>query len=127
MSFMNSKLSMQAFGVYLILVAGLGLIFVPHFMLGMFGLSAGDDAWVRMVGMLASIIGAYYLVAATTGAQEIIRWSIPLRVYAASFMVFLFISGTLPVGILLFAATDLAGAMWTWAALKSEMQSSTGQ
>jgi hypothetical protein len=96
-------------------------------MLGLFGLSAGDDAWVRMVGMLASIIGAYYLVAATTGAQEIIRWSIPLRVYAASFMVFLFISGTLPVGILLFAATDLAGAMWTWAALKSEMQSSSGQ
>ncbi|NNF24915.1 MAG: hypothetical protein HKN63_08950 [Rhodobacteraceae bacterium] len=124
---MNSKLSMQAFGLYLILVAGLGLIFVPHFMLGMFGLSAGDDAWVRMVGMLASIIGAYYMVAATTGAQEFIRWSIPLRVYAASFMVFLFISGTLPVGILLFAATELAGAIWTWAALKSEMQSSTGQ
>ncbi|NNE79210.1 MAG: hypothetical protein HKN18_02965 [Silicimonas sp.] len=124
---MSSKLSMQAFGLYLVLVAGFGLIFVPHFMLGMFGLSAGDDAWVRMVGMLASIVGAYYLVAATTGAQEIIRWSIPLRVYAASFMVFLFISGTLPVGILLFAAIDVAGAMWTWSALKLETQSSTGQ
>ena len=127
MSFMSSKLSMQAFGLYLVLVAGFGLIFVPHFMLGMFGLSAGDDAWVRMVGMLASIVGAYYLVAATTGEQEIIRWSIPLRVYAASFMVFLFISGTLPVGILLFAAIDVAGAMWTWSALKLEMQRSTGQ
>lgn len=127
MSFMNSKLSLQAFGLYLILVAGFGLIFVPHFILGMFGLSAGDDAWVRMVGMLSSIIGAYYLVAATTGAKELIRWSIPLRIYAASFMVFLFISGTLPVGILLFAATDLAGATWTWAALKSELRSSNGQ
>ena len=127
MSFMSSKLSMRAFGLYLILVAGFGLMIVPHFVLGMFGLSAGDNAWIRMVGMLASIIGAYYLVAATSGAQEIIRWSIPLRVYAACFMVFLFISGTLPFGILLFAAIDLAGALWTWAALKSELQNSTGK
>ncbi len=118
--FLNSKLSIQAFGLYLIVVAGLGLMVAPHVLLGLFGLVAGDDAWIRMVGMLASIIGAYYLVAARSGAQELYRWSIPLRIYAAGFMVLLFLVGTFPAGILFFAAADFLGALWTWAALRAE-------
>lgn len=116
----NPKLSMQVFGIYLLVVAGLGLILIPRVMLGMFGLSAGDDVWIRMVGLLASIIGVYYLVAASSGMRDIFKWSIPLRLYAACFMVFLFVSGMLTAGILLFAATDLLGAAWTWAALRKE-------
>lgn len=122
---MNSKLSMQAFGLYLIFIAGLGLMLAPNLLLGVFGLHSGDDAWIRMVGMLASIIGAYYVLAARTGVQELYRWSIPLRLYAAGFMVFLFVSGTLSMGILLFAAIDFFGAIWTWSALRKENAGST--
>ena len=120
MTFLNSRLSIRAFGLYLIVVAGLGLMLAPHMLLGLFGMVAGDDAWIRMVGMLASIIGAYYLVAAQSGVKVLFRWSIPLRIYAAGFMALLFLIGTLPTGILLFAATDFLGAIWTWAALQSE-------
>lgn len=120
---LNSKRSMQAFGIYLVVVSGLGLMLVPHVMLGMLGLSAGDDAWIRMVGMLASIIGVYYLVAASAGIRDIIKWSIPIRFYAAFFMGFLFVSGTLSTGILLFAAIDALGAAWTWVALRNETES----
>jgi hypothetical protein len=118
--FLNSKLTMQVFGLYLVVMAGLGFMLAPHFLLGLFGLIAGDDAWIRMVGMLASIIGAYYLLAAQSGVQVLYRWSIPIRIYAASFMILLFLLGTLPAGILLFAAVDFFGALWTWAALRAE-------
>lgn len=123
---LNSKRSMQAFGIYLFVVAGLGLILIPQVMLGMFGLSAGDDAWIRMVGMLASIIGVYYLVAASAGMRDIMKWSILLRVCAAFFMGFLFVSGRLSTGILLFAAIDVLGAAWTWAGLRKEAESLPG-
>jgi hypothetical protein len=122
MALMNSKLSLQVFGLYLVVVAGLGLMLIPHVMLGLFGLSAGDDAWIRMVGLLASIIGAYYLVAASAGLRQVIGWSVPLRLYASAFMGFLFVAGMLPVGILLFAAIDFLGAVWTWTALRTEAQ-----
>jgi hypothetical protein len=122
MALMNSKLSLQVFGLYLVVVAGLGLMLIPHVMLGLFGLSAGDDAWIRMVGLLASIIGAYYLVAASAGLRQVIGWSVPLRLYASAFMGFLVVAGMLPVGILLFAAIDFLGAVWTWMALRTEAQ-----
>lgn len=118
--FMNSKFSMQVFGIYLILVAGCGLILIPRFMLDLFGLNAGDDVWIRMVGLLAALIGVYYQVAATADLKVIYRTSIPARIVAACFMAYLFASGALTVGILIFAALDLAGAIWTWAALRSE-------
>lgn len=120
MKFMSSRLTMQVFGVYLVVIVGLGLMLAPHLILGMFGLSAAEDVWIRMVGMLASIVGAYYLIAANNGAQMVYRWSIPLRIYAASFMTLIFLLGMVPAGILLFAAIDVFGALWTWAALRAQ-------
>ena len=111
---------MQVFGFYLIALVGVQLMFVPHIMLGVFGLSAGDDAWVRMVGMLASIIGAYYVLAARTGLKSLFHWSVALRIYAGLFMIMLFLFGILPAGIVLFGAIDITGALWTWAALRAE-------
>ena len=51
----KAGLSVFVFGFYLIIV-GLGFMIAPHWNLRLFGLSAGDDVWIRMVGMLASII-----------------------------------------------------------------------
>lgn len=114
---MNAKLSLQVFGIYMVVVAGLGLIFIPHFILGMFGMSAGDDVWIRMVGMLASIIGVYYLLAAYSDTTEMYGWSVWIRFYAGAFMIALFLLGMLGAGILVFAAVDILGALWTRSAL----------
>ncbi len=117
---MNARLSMQVFGLYLIVVAGFGLMLVPHPLIGLFGLTAQDEGWVRMLGMVASIIGAYYVLAARSDLEQLFRWSIPLRLYAAAFMVLMFLTGALEAGILLFALIDACGAVWTWAALRRD-------
>jgi hypothetical protein len=47
-------------------------MFIPMQILHLFGLSAGDEVWVRVVGMLASIIGFHYLQAARAGLEQFI-------------------------------------------------------
>lgn len=81
----KAGLSLFVFGFYLIIV-GLGFMIAPHWNLRLFGLSAGDDVWIRLVGMLASIIGAYYLLAVRARLEVFFQWTVPGRYYAAGFM-----------------------------------------
>ena len=52
---------MLVFGFYMLVVVGFGFMTIPHQILHIFGLSAGDNVWIRMMGMLGSIIGFYYI------------------------------------------------------------------
>jgi hypothetical protein len=115
----KAQISLFVFGLYMIFVVGFGFMFVPMFVLNLFGLSAGDDAWIRFVGMLASIIGVYYVLATRAGLDRFYPWTVPGRYYAAAFMIGLFLLGKLGFAILLFAAIDIIAATWTWLAIRS--------
>jgi hypothetical protein len=39
----KARFSLFIFGLYMVVIAGCGFMFMPHFLLGLFGLSAGDD------------------------------------------------------------------------------------
>ena len=109
----------MVFGFYMICVVGLGFIFIPMQILHLFGLSAGDEVWIRVAGMLASIIGFYYLQAVRARLDQFITWTVPGRYYAAAFMTLLVVFKFVGPGLLLIAAVDAAGATWTWLALRS--------
>jgi hypothetical protein len=115
----KAQISLFVFGLYMIFVVGLGFMLVPMFVLNLFGLSAGDDAWIRMVGMLASIIGAYYVLASRAGLDRFIPWTVPGRYFAAAFMVLIVVLGKLGPALLLFAAIDAIAATWTLVAVRS--------
>ncbi|MCX6175171.1 MAG: hypothetical protein NTZ27_10495 [Ignavibacteriales bacterium] len=115
----KAGLSVFVFGLYLVFLVGLGFMIMPHFILSIFGLSAGDDIWIRMVGMLASIIGAYYIIAVRKKIEGFIKWTVPLRYYAACFMLLMFVLGKVGSAILLFAAIDAVAATWTFVSLRS--------
>ena len=115
----KARFSLLVFGLYLIFVVGLGFLLMPFFILNLFGLSAGDDVWIRFVGMLASIIGFYYVQVARVGLDRFIPWTVAGRYYAAGLMVLLVVLGKTGPGMLLFAAIDAAAAIWTWLAFRS--------
>ena len=115
----KSQFSLFIFGLYMVFVVGMGFMFVPMFILDLFGLTAGDDVWIRMVGMLASIIGAYYVLAVRAGLDRFIPWTVVMRYYAAAFMVMMVILGKIGPALLLFAAIDASAATWTWFAHRS--------
>lgn len=109
----------MVFGFYMVFVVGLGFLLIPMIILDLFQLSAGDDVWIRFVGMLASILGIYYILVARYQLDGFIPWTVPIRYYAAAFMVLMVVLGKLGPSLLLFAAIDAIAATWTWLAVRT--------
>jgi hypothetical protein len=106
------RFTLLVFGLYMLFVVGGGFLLIPHFVLNLFGLSAGDDIWIRFVGMLASIVGFYYVQVARVGLDRFILWTVAGRYYAAALMVLFVVLGKVGPGMLLFAAVDVAAAVF---------------
>ena len=104
--------SLFVFGIYAV-AAGAGLLLVPGLVLATLGFPPVNDGWVRVVGSLAMIVGAYHIVGARHNLLPYIRASVWGRVAFAVLLASLVVASVMPVALLLFAAIDLVGAAWT--------------
>ena len=110
--------SVQVFGVYLAAL-GMLLMVAPNLLLSVFGIAPTGEVWIRVVGMLALLLGFYYLRAAGRELTEFFAWTVLARASVPLFFAaFVWLDGAPPM-LLLFAAVDAAGAAWTWAALRT--------
>jgi hypothetical protein len=106
------------FGFYLY-VTGLTLIFVPNILLSTLQLPETNEVWIRVVGVLVFCIGYYYHRAGAGNIQAFFKHTIPTRIFVfLAFTSFVLLQYVSPV-LIVFGAADLAGAVWTWLALKS--------
>lgn len=105
------------FGIYLV-VLGITLVAVPNLLLGLFEFAETREVWIRVVGMLVLILGAYDLQAARQEWDGFIRLSVPLRMSVPVFFGAFVLAGLAAPVLLLFAAVDFAAAAWTWLALR---------
>ena len=110
--------SVFVFGIY---AAGLAcmLLIAPNVLLGLFGIPATTDVWIRIVGMLLLYLGGYYILAARTEAVAFFRLSVWLRMSVIAFFGVFVLLGVGPTALLLFGAVDFAMATWTWGALRN--------
>jgi hypothetical protein len=117
----KSAFSIQAFGIYIIAL-GLGLVFVPNLLLSLFRMPTATEVWIRVLGVVVLNIGILYVVAAQSNAVTVFRATIYGRpavfVWFAAFVAL----GLAPTMLLLFGAVEVAGALWTWWALRSEQR-----
>jgi hypothetical protein len=112
----RAAFSLKVFACYLF-VLGVALVAAPNVLLGLFGLATGE-VWIRVVGVLAFNIGAYYWAAAACEARAVFVASVATRVLVfAAFGAFVALGLARPV-LVLFGAADLAGGLWTAAALR---------
>ena len=111
--------SLFAFSIY-VLVASLSFLAAPATMVDLLRLPPASDGWVRVVGLLALVIGAYDLVGSRAGLLPYIRASVWVRFGFAAGVVLVVASGQMPASLLVFGAIDAAGATWTALALKGE-------
>jgi hypothetical protein len=109
--------SLQAFGLYLC-IAGAGLLLVPALLLSPMGLTVTDDIWVRVVGILALALGACDFLAGREVVAVLIHGSVWRRLAAGIGIGLLVLLGLAPAALLLFAAVDIAAALWTAMALR---------
>ena len=107
------------FGLYLVAL-GVTLVVVPNVPLSLFGMPQPDEPWIRVAGMLALLLGYYYVQCARADLRRFFELTVPARgaviVFFATFVALGFAKPTL----LLFGLVDVAGAIWTTLALRAE-------
>ncbi len=109
--------SVYYFGFYL-LILGVTLTVVPNVLLSIFQIAETAEIWIRVLGTLVFCIGLYYVFMAP--ANHVLFMT--LTVYVRSFVTLMFIvfviMGWAPTQLILFGLVDLAGAGWTYMALR---------
>ena len=91
--------SVFAFGIY-VLVVGIAVAVAPDVILPLLRVPPAGDGWVRMVGVLAIVIGAYDLVSGRSNAEANIRASVPIRFAFAAACVALVVLRYMPAALL---------------------------
>ena len=104
--------SLFAFGIYVV-TAGLSLIFAPAFVLALLRFPPVTDGWIRVVGVLAFCIGCFHIVGAQNELLPYIRATVYARIALAIIFITFVILAVMPAPLLIFAAADAAGAVWT--------------
>jgi hypothetical protein len=117
----RSAFSAKVFAIYLFIL-GPVLILAPNFLLTLFGIAPSTDVWIRVVGLLVFMLGAYVWVAAKHDNRLFLEASVYTRI-----VVFLTLSAFALIGLAspmlaLFGVIDLCGGIWTYFALKADEQ-----
>ncbi len=116
----RAALSVYMYGLYYVTIIAPPFLVFPHFALGVFGLSAGDDMWIRYVGVLAGIIGSFYIAGVLTRSSNIYAWSVPARYATGAFLALMVVLGNAGLLLLIFAALDVLTASITWMAIRAD-------
>lgn len=106
------------FGLY-IMCAGLLLTTAPNVFLTLLRLDRTTDPWIRVLGVVAVALGAYYVVAGRQENTAFFRMTVWGRAIVLVGFVTLAALGQIPPIVILFGVGDAAGAVWTWTALRS--------
>jgi hypothetical protein len=118
--------SLFVFGVYLLGLSGL-LLLIPNWLIGLFGIAPTSEVWIRVVGMLVLFLAVYYIQAARNELIAFAHWSVYVRASVIGFFGLFVLLDLAPAALILFAVVDLAGAAWTWLALRQDAQQPTAR
>jgi hypothetical protein len=111
--------SIYYFGFYLYLV-GATLIFIPNLFLSTLGIPETNEVWIRVLGVLVALIGFYYHQSGAKNISAFIPLTIPTRITVfIAFIVFVLLKMASPI-LIGIGGIDLAGAIWTFMALKTK-------
>jgi hypothetical protein len=115
----RAAISMLSFGIYLF---GLGVVLLvaPNALLSLFGLPPTEEVWLRVVGMLVFLLGAYYSLASRHELRPFFRWTVVARSSVILFFAAFVLLGYVKPVLIVFGVIDLLGAGWTALALHSD-------
>ena len=114
----KAAISVLVFGVYAI-VLGLGFLLAPNLVLGLFGLPATTEPWIRVMAMLLLVLGYYYIQASRNEMKGFFRFTVHGRASIIVFFIAFVALDLAPPVVILFGALDLLGAIWTAWALRT--------
>jgi hypothetical protein len=92
---------------------GLGLLFIPNIILGLFDFGATNDIWIRVLGLFVFCAGILYFYCGRTNQTGFFRISVPKRIVFFLGMVGIVLFLEVDPLIALIGSVDLLGAIWT--------------
>lgn len=121
---MDARLSIRVWSIYA-LVVGLGLLLIPDPFLALTGIDVpADTVWIRVIGVAVIGISILHWFGASEGARWYFQATVYERVVVAVLIAVLAFAAE-PINIVLFAAIDLGGAIWTQMSLNAERSGAT--
>lgn len=117
----KSAFSAKVFAVYLF-IAGALLATVPNLVLSLLFILPTTEVWIRVIGVVAFMIGIYAWDAAAHEAKSFFVTSVYTRctVFVA-FALFVALGLASPT-VMLFGVADLLGGLWTFWAIRADAQ-----
>jgi len=113
----RSAKSIYYFGLYVMLL-GFLLVFFPNPLLRLVKIAGTNEVWIHLAGMLLLFMGFFYVMAGRADLVPFFRWTLVTRCVAAFFVIGFVLVGWISPVIILFWLGDLAGALWTFIALR---------
>ena len=93
---------------------------VPNALLSLFGFPHTSEVWIRVVGMLVTILGFYYFAAGRQDQRGFFVATLYGRSSVLLFFVVFVLLDLAPPSLILFGVIDALGALWTGLCLRAE-------
>ena len=106
--------------VYVIL-SGLQLLFIPNFLLGMFGITPTSEIWIRVLGILVLVLSIYYYAIYKSGNKEIVRATVQGRLLFCFGLVMFVVLGMAPPVLIGFALAETGLALWSLSEIRAKV------
>lgn len=113
--------SILVFGIY---VVGMGVVLMarPSIAVAPLGLPAPEGPWVRVLGLVAFVLGYYYLQAARQNVTPFFRWTLWGRSMVFTGFVLLAVVDLIPAPLIVYGVIDGIGAVWTGLTLRAGLE-----
>ena len=115
----KSAWSVLVFGLYMSFL-GLGMLLIPNPVIGIVGLPATEEVWIRIAGMLLIGLGYYYVQMARLEFKPFFRFSAQARGTVILFFALFVLLDLSGPGLLVLGLIDLLAAIWTALMLREE-------
>jgi hypothetical protein len=109
---------MYIFSACLLVVGGF-LSVGPNTLLSLVGMPETNEVWIRILGVVAILLALYYFDAARNNSRGFFAASILGRGFSTAALVVFWATGQ-PWQLLIFAGVELAGAIWTYTAMRAQ-------
>lgn len=113
----SADLSLFVFGIYVVVVDGCGLLLIPNTVLKLFRIPETKEIWIRILGFIIALLGAYYIVGGLYHQVAFAWVSVFARFAVLLFLILISLLKQTKPSIMLFGVTDSIGAIWTLLAL----------
>jgi len=100
------------------LLVGATLTVFPNVLLSVVGIPETTEVWIHILGVVAFVLGLYYVFMAPTNHFLFFTLSVYARITVFLWFVIFIVINLAPIELLPFGVIDLAGAVWTYVALR---------